>query len=78
MEGLFTTLRCRRLIIYPRLQQLLMVVTLFLALQTNNGLRSLDFVEKFFIDEKLSSAMMLGLGKKSTLELLNLRRSKWW
>jgi hypothetical protein len=45
---------------------------LFLALQVNNGLKELLFSGKFLIDEKLSTAMRLGLGKNSTLESLRL------
>jgi hypothetical protein len=48
---------------------------LFLALQENNGLKELTFL-KFHIDEELSTAMMLGLGKNSTLEKLELRGIK--
>jgi hypothetical protein len=45
---------------------------LFLALQTNDGLKELEFYGNFLIDEKLSTAMMVGLGKNSTLNSLEL------
>jgi hypothetical protein len=45
---------------------------LFLTLQVNNGLKKLTFAGNFLIDEKLSAAMRLGLGRNSTLETLKL------
>jgi hypothetical protein len=45
---------------------------LFLALQVNTGLQHLEFFGKLLIDEKLSTAMMDGLGKNSTLNSLEL------
>jgi hypothetical protein len=45
---------------------------LFLALQVNHGLKELTVYGVDRIDEELSSAMMLGLGENSTLELVNL------
>jgi hypothetical protein len=45
---------------------------LFLALQVNHGLKKLTIHEFNLIDEELSTAMRLGLGKNSTLETLNL------
>jgi hypothetical protein len=44
----------------------------FLALQVNNGLKKLTIHGIDLIDEKLSTAMRLGLGKNSTLESLEL------
>jgi hypothetical protein len=44
---------------------------LFLALQVNTGLKKLN-VDGNLIDEKVSIAMRLGLGKNSTLEILDL------
>jgi hypothetical protein len=44
----------------------------FLALQSNNGLKELTIRGIHLIDEKLSTALRLGLGKNSTLETLNL------
>jgi hypothetical protein len=43
---------------------------LFLALQVNNGLNYLRIYGIDFIDEKLSTAMRIGLAKYSTLETL--------
>jgi hypothetical protein len=45
---------------------------LFLALQVNTGLKEFCIYEIEVIGEKLSTAMMLGLGKNSTLEDLTL------
>jgi hypothetical protein len=45
---------------------------LFLALQVNSGLKKLTICGINLIDEKLSTAMRLGLGKNSTLEILEL------
>jgi hypothetical protein len=45
---------------------------LFLSLQVNNGLKKLTISGFDFIDEKLSTAMRLGLGSNSTLEFLNI------
>jgi hypothetical protein len=45
---------------------------LFLALQLNKGLKELRIDGIELIDEKLSTAMKLGLGKNSTLETLHL------
>jgi hypothetical protein len=45
---------------------------LFLALEVNNGLKKLCIEKMGFIDEELSTAMRLGLGGNSTLELLYL------
>jgi hypothetical protein len=44
---------------------------LFLALRVNKGLKELSFC-RIMMDQKLSLAMKYGLGKHSTLELLNL------
>jgi hypothetical protein len=52
------------------------LVPLFLALQVNTGLKKLTFSGKFLIDEKLSTAMKLGLGNNSTLESLRLLNIK--
>jgi hypothetical protein len=45
---------------------------LLLALQVNSGLNELTISGIDLIDEKLSTAMGLGLGRNSTLELLHL------
>jgi hypothetical protein len=45
---------------------------LFLALQVNTGLQKLRIYGFKLVDEKLSAAMRLGLGKNSTLETLSL------
>jgi hypothetical protein len=45
---------------------------LFLALEVNNGLEELSIRGIHLIDEKLSTAMRLGLGNNSTLETLKL------
>jgi hypothetical protein len=45
---------------------------LFLALEVNVGLKKLCIPGIDLIDEKLSTAMRIGLGKNSTLEKLNL------
>jgi hypothetical protein len=45
---------------------------LFLALQVNHGLKELKIGGFDLIDEELSTAMRLGLGKNSTLELLQI------
>jgi hypothetical protein len=45
---------------------------LFLALQVNHGLKELTVYGVDHMDEELSSAMKLGLGENSTLELVNL------
>jgi hypothetical protein len=45
---------------------------LFLALQVNNGLKELSIGGINLLDEKLSSAMGLGLAKNTTLETLHL------
>jgi hypothetical protein len=44
----------------------------FLALQVNSGLKKLSIYGIYRIDEGLSTAMRLGLGKNSTLESLEL------
>jgi hypothetical protein len=50
---------------------------LFLALQDNNGLKELTIHHGFdLMDEKLSTAVRVGLGKNSTLESLDLRNIK--
>jgi hypothetical protein len=49
---------------------------LFLALQVNTGLKELGIYELDLIDEILSTAMRLGLGKNSTLEILHLSAIK--
>jgi hypothetical protein len=49
---------------------------LFLALQVNNGLKELSIGGINLLDEKLSSAMRIGLSKNSTLELLELSSIK--
>jgi hypothetical protein len=49
---------------------------LFLALQMNTGLKDLIVNRIGLIDEKLSTAMRLGLGENSTLESLNLSNIK--
>jgi hypothetical protein len=49
---------------------------LFLALQLNTGLKELHIDGIELIDEKLSTAMKLGLTKNSTLKTLNLRGVK--
>jgi hypothetical protein len=45
---------------------------LFLALQVNNGLKELSIGGIKLLDEKLSTAMRIGLAKNTTLETLNL------
>jgi hypothetical protein len=45
---------------------------LFLALQVNRGLKELKIDQFDLIDEELSAAMKIGLGKNSTLELVYL------
>jgi hypothetical protein len=45
---------------------------LFLALQVNHGLKKLHIRGFDLVDEELSTAMRLGLGKNSTLESLHL------
>jgi hypothetical protein len=47
---------------------------LFLALQSNNGIKELSIRGIHLIDEKLSTAMRLGLGNNSTLEILKFWR----
>jgi hypothetical protein len=49
---------------------------MFLALQVNNGLTTLRINGIDLIDEKLSTAMRLGLGRNSTLESLELMNIK--
>jgi hypothetical protein len=49
---------------------------LFLALQVNKGLKMLSIRGFELINEKLSSAMRLGLGNNSTLETLDLKLIK--
>jgi hypothetical protein len=49
---------------------------LFMALQVNNGLKMLSIYGIDLIDEKLSTAMRLGLGKNTTLESLKLMNIK--
>jgi hypothetical protein len=49
---------------------------LFLAVQVNTGLKELSIFGFDFIDEKLSRAMRLGLGKNSTLESLKISSIK--
>jgi hypothetical protein len=48
----------------------------FLALQVNSGVKELSIHGIHLIDEKLSTAMRLGLGKNSTLETLKLTNIK--
>jgi hypothetical protein len=50
--------------------------SLFLALQSNNGIKELTIRGIHLIDEKLSTAMRLGLAKNSTLEALDLPNIK--
>jgi hypothetical protein len=49
---------------------------LFLALQVNHSLKKLSIYGNDLIDEKLSTAMKLGLGKNSMLESLSLTNIK--
>jgi hypothetical protein len=49
---------------------------LFLALQVNNGLKELSILGIDLIDEKLSTAMRLGLGRNSRLKKLYLSNIK--
>jgi hypothetical protein len=50
---------------------------LFLALQSNNGLKEFTIRGIHLIDEKMSTAMKLGLRKNSTLETLKLLNIEW-
>jgi hypothetical protein len=48
------------------------LLLLFLALHANTGLEELQLDGNFLVDEKMSTAMKLGLGCNSTLEVLEL------
>jgi hypothetical protein len=60
----------QKLSLHPR--SCLWLSPLFLALQVNKGLKMLSIFKIKLIDEKLSTAMKLGLGNNSTLETFKL------
>jgi hypothetical protein len=71
-----STLQKLELLILDKSGRCQWLLPLFLALQMNVGLKELSLHGSFLIDEKLSTAMRLGLGNNSTLESLSLMNIK--